>query len=52
MRNTSLANLDAGVTMHSFFLRDSLLYKVVNKFDRMFKAGILITITPFLLLIF
>ena len=39
-RNISLANLDEGVIMHSFFRLVSLLYKVVNRFDTIFIAGI------------
>src|SRR6185437_3042395 len=46
-RSISLANLDAGITMHSFFLRDSLLYKVVKRLDSTFNAGI-IEFTPLL----
>jgi len=40
VRSTSLANLEAGITIHSFFLLVSLLYTVVNKLDNTFKAGI------------
>src|ERR671924_1110947 len=39
-RSTSLANFDAGTTMHSLFLLDSLLCIVVKRFDRTFSAGI------------
>jgi hypothetical protein len=38
-RNTSLANLEAGITMHSLFLLVSLLYRVVNRLDKTFRAG-------------
>lgn len=38
-RRTSLENRDDGLTMHSFFLLISLLYKVVKRFDSMFNAG-------------
>ena len=42
-RSTSLENLEDGLTIHSFFLRTSLLYKVVKRFERIFIAGILFT---------
>jgi hypothetical protein len=49
IRSTSLANLDAGTTMHSFFLRVSLLYRVVNRLDKMLKAGISVPRPPSLI---
>src|SRR5687768_11643434 len=36
----SLANLEVGITKHSFFLLISLLYKVLNKFETIFNDGI------------
>jgi hypothetical protein len=36
----SLENLDAGIMIHSFFLRDSLFVIVVNRLDKTFSAGI------------
>src|ERR1051326_8507092 len=39
-RSISLAKRDAGSTIHSFFLRDSLLYIVAKRFDITFNAGI------------